>query len=321
MSGSLFNACSLREQYTLFEEFSDAVQAWHLDFRQLGPTSGPFQLEQVMTEQMIYARALLGAPFHQQGGSPQGYRTFSIVASGIADFRWCGKLMTSDCMLVMPENGEFDSISSSGLDSFHLSLSVDLMQWATLRQLGMPLDAVLGPERVFCRGAGEHIAQLRKLLMQYSSALASGKDSSAACERTFERFQRRLAVLIVDILAATKMVFPYVSLGRRRQALNKALQYTQARGLVRTCVSDLVRESGVSRRTLESAFQDDLGTSPANYLKACRLNSLRRALHSGSPQTVSVAELGKACGFHHGGQLAADYLNLFGELPSATLRR
>jgi len=321
MSNPPLNASFVRERYTQFEAFSDAVQAWNLDFRQLGATSGPFLLEQVVTEHMIYARAVLGAPFHQQGGSPQGYRTFSILASGAADFRWSGELITSDCMLVMPENGDFESVSSAGLDSYHLSLSIDLMQWAAMHQLGMPLGAVLGPERVFCRGAGEQIAQLRNLLGKYSARLADRKASDAEYERQLERFGQQLAASIIDILAVTERVSPSRNVGRRRQALNRALRHTRGNDLLRTSVSDLVQESGVSRRTLESAFQDDLGTSPAHYLKACRLNALRQALYSAPPKTTSVAALGRAYGFQHGGQLAADYLNLFGELPSATLRR
>lgn len=321
MTNPLPQLYSIRQMFSLFEAFDEAARGWSLDFRQLGPVASPFLLEQVMTGPLIYGRARLGAAFHQQGGSPPGYRTFSILASGSADFRWCGDLMTSDCMLVMPENGEFDSYSSPGLDTFHLSLSLDLLQMAALRQLGLPIDAVLGTERVFCRGAGERVLQLRSLLLRYSDALAEEKAEGAKVVQAPEGFEYQLAQLAVEILAATSRVSPGESGGRRRQAVTRALDYLQESDGSHLAVSDLVRESGVSRRTLESAFQDALGTSPAYYLKVCRLHALRRSLHRACPESASVAELGKAAGFGHGGQLAADYLRLFGEAPSVTLRR
>jgi AraC family ethanolamine operon transcriptional activator len=89
----------------------------------------------------------------------------------------------------------------------------------------------------------------------------------------------------------------------------------------RVAVPELVCRLGVSRRTLEHAFRDGLDVSPAAYIKALRLQALSRDLLAAKTGSVTVSELMAEHGFDHPGQLAADYHQLYGELPSATLRR
>jgi AraC family transcriptional regulator, ethanolamine operon transcriptional activator len=82
-------------------------------------------------------------------------------------------------------------------------------------------------------------------------------------------------------------------------------------------VTQLCQEMGVSRRTLQNAFLRVLDMSPLAYVKAVRLKQAREALK----RSRSVTEAATACGFWHFGHFAHDYLTLFGERPSDTLRR
>jgi AraC family transcriptional regulator, ethanolamine operon transcriptional activator len=82
-------------------------------------------------------------------------------------------------------------------------------------------------------------------------------------------------------------------------------------------VSELCSHLGVSRRTLQNAFQRVLGISPLSYLRAIRLGAARSALKTAS----SVTDAATALGFWHFGHFAKDYQTMFGELPSQTHRR
>ena len=82
-------------------------------------------------------------------------------------------------------------------------------------------------------------------------------------------------------------------------------------------VAQLCLDMGVSRRTIQYGFARVLGISPLAYLKAVRLQQARRALK----EAHSVTEAATACGFWHFGHFSQDYQMMFGELPSATLRR
>jgi len=78
------------------------------------------------------------------------------------------------------------------------------------------------------------------------------------------------------------------------------------------------RHVGASRRKLNDCFRDVLGTSPLKYLRALRLNGVRRELRGGA---ASVQQAAARWGFWHLGELAADYRRQFGELPSQTLKQ
>lgn len=81
-------------------------------------------------------------------------------------------------------------------------------------------------------------------------------------------------------------------------------------------VAELCTRLGVSRRTLQTAFARVLDVSPLAYVKAARLNRARSQLK----EAASVTDAATACGFWHFGHFARDYLAMFGERPSETLR-
>jgi AraC family ethanolamine operon transcriptional activator len=82
-------------------------------------------------------------------------------------------------------------------------------------------------------------------------------------------------------------------------------------------VAELCLRLGVSRRTVQYAFDEILGTNPASYLRAVRLDRVRKdLLHAGS-----VTDAATRWGFWHFGHFSNDYREQFGELPSETLRR
>jgi AraC family ethanolamine operon transcriptional activator len=83
-------------------------------------------------------------------------------------------------------------------------------------------------------------------------------------------------------------------------------------------VQDLCRVTGVSIRTLEYVFLERFGVSPKEYLKAHRLNGVRRELRRAHAAAIRISDVANRWGFWHMGQFAADYRRLFGELPSET---
>ena len=78
---------------------------------------------------------------------------------------------------------------------------------------------------------------------------------------------------------------------------------------------------GVPERTLRVCCTDFLGVSPSRYFLLRQLNKARSALRQADPVTGSVTEIARGCGFSQLGRFAATYRLVFGELPSATLRR
>ena len=86
-------------------------------------------------------------------------------------------------------------------------------------------------------------------------------------------------------------------------------------------VPDLCATLGVPERTLRMCCTGFLGVSPTRYFLLRRLNKARSALLQADPVTASVAEIARSCGFSELGRFAVTYRSVFGEMPSATLRR
>jgi AraC-like DNA-binding protein len=78
---------------------------------------------------------------------------------------------------------------------------------------------------------------------------------------------------------------------------------------------------GVSERSLRECCKEHLGMSPSRYRHLCAMQHVHRALRSGTLDTASVSGVAGRYGFRDLGRLAARYRAVYGELPSATLRR
>src|SRR5262245_44196521 len=86
-------------------------------------------------------------------------------------------------------------------------------------------------------------------------------------------------------------------------------------------IAELCAASGASDRTLRACCQEHLGMSPTRYLWLRRMHLARRALRIADPTTATVTEIATSYAFWELGRFAVAYRSLFGETPSATLRR
>jgi transcriptional regulator GlxA family with amidase domain len=84
-------------------------------------------------------------------------------------------------------------------------------------------------------------------------------------------------------------------------------------------VSRLCQVVGVSERGLRNAFSRVRGLSPKRSMMAMRLQGVRRALSSPTPEPTTVTRIATGFGFYELGRFAAVYKHAFGEVPSATL--
>ncbi|MGQ0336035.1 helix-turn-helix domain-containing protein [Halomonas elongata] len=105
----------------------------------------------------------------------------------------------------------------------------------------------------------------------------------------------------------------------RRYIVDRCHALTRARPDDPPSMMALCHQLKISRRTLQYSFQEETGQSPVHYLRALRLNAVRRSLLR--TPTQRIADAAAQQGFFHQSYFSREYRRLFRESPSATLYR
>ena len=86
-------------------------------------------------------------------------------------------------------------------------------------------------------------------------------------------------------------------------------------------MAELCAAVGATYWTLRDCCLEYLGMSPKRYLWMRRMNLVRRALQAANAGETTVTEIATNYGFWELGRFSVTYRSLFGESPSAALRR
>lgn len=85
-------------------------------------------------------------------------------------------------------------------------------------------------------------------------------------------------------------------------------------------VEEMAEAAHVHPRTLLRAFHRVIGMGPIRYLRLRQLNLIRQKLYSATDDRLTVTQIMQAAGASDLGRVSGSYKELFGELPSETLR-
>jgi AraC-like DNA-binding protein len=84
---------------------------------------------------------------------------------------------------------------------------------------------------------------------------------------------------------------------------------------------ELADALGISARLLRTCCAENLGMNPTSYIRLRAMHCVHDVLRGRVPGRASVSRVANCHGFRDLGRFAATYRSIFGELPSATLRR
>lgn len=85
-------------------------------------------------------------------------------------------------------------------------------------------------------------------------------------------------------------------------------------------ITEVCKALGIGARSLFYAFQEYTGMSPARFMRARRLNLVRRQLQAVKRTDATVTAAATRYGFFELGRFAVSYRALFGESPGQTLQ-
>ncbi len=105
------------------------------------------------------------------------------------------------------------------------------------------------------------------------------------------------------------------------EVISKLEEFLAVNCVERIYLSDICIATGVSESTLRRCCHEHLGMGPVRYLWLRRMNQVRVALMRADPAEATVTGIATGHGFWELGRFSVEYRTLFGESPSASLRR
>jgi AraC-like DNA-binding protein len=178
---------------------------------------------------------------------------------------------------------------------------------------GSPLQHIIRPRAAL-------MSRLLKLHETVGRIAESAPDILALPEVT-RALERELVHVMIRCL--TEGEFSGLTPGGRRHdaIVARFEEFLEANPGKPLYLTEICAAIGVGERTLRVACEEHLGMGPIRFLSLRRMHLVRRALIRADPLTTTVTRLATDHGFCELGRFSAAYRELFGELPSQSLRR
>jgi len=268
--------------------------------------------------QVQICRERLNASMHVHAAPPIELVPFALPLSESGNVRFCGDAVTLNS-LILAAGGEWEA---------HVDSRVDYVLWVFSRPA---FEA--GVEQLTGQAVASDWLQSRVhesdpvLLAQHRRWMlgllgwAAGAPQALAAGPLCRAIEAETLRLTVRALTAGMPEQKRSPAPRRRQAVRKAIEFIRTFAADLPTIPQLCSVTGVSERTLEYAFREHCGVTPQQYSKLVRLNEAHSALIEADASQTRVTDVALQWGFLEHGRFAAEYARLFGEVPSATLKR
>jgi AraC family ethanolamine operon transcriptional activator len=290
------------------DELSESVVEWDLEFRQMERGSFHGSILQVGMSKYLLGQARIARATEQVGMPPAGFRTVVITAQAKGHLRWRNHHVDGRDLMVFPAGGELHAIGDNQFHNLTLSFTEEQFD-REARAAGLPLDSSVLNKAEVQRIAPASMARFRRILRSaFDKALRT--DGGFVCDPLRA---------IVEILAENATPRPIPVSRRRDRIMALAVARLREDRKGRLSIQTLAEDLQVSPRTLDTAFRESTGMTPAAYRKSLRLNAVHRDLQRADPAVVRVKDIARANGFEHLSQFATDYRRHFGVVPSKTL--
>lgn len=298
---------------------ASSVLEWKQTYSQI--SAGPLQssLAQITTARCHVFREQINQRVVQHGEAPRGKVCFAVLLAVPGSARMQGREVDDKCILPLQGGDEFMFHMPTGTDLLAITFERDEFERALACTLWPSEISALLRQPLVQVPTHRLIESRSRLLALFDAALARPDlVGTPEAERQLEQAMLgELLRLIADPGCDRSQRHGSSS---RSFIVEKCHRLTVSNAASAPSVVDLCQRLRVSRRTVQNSFQSVTETNPVKYIRSIRLNGARRELVATSPVDLSIGDAAARWGFFHLSHFAAEYQQLFGELPSQTKR-
>lgn len=304
------------------DEHAAALQAWDQTYNQLSPGAFMGALQQIWLGNIHVFRETTNRAVTQSGLPTRDCFVIGVPLRMSDTALFGNQIVIPDSFFMFRATDGFSLRTPEFFDVIGIAIPEPDMAAA----LGSRLE---GEMRILLSGAPMVFMPPKPALAEFRRCLVSLFDPDCLqppnrlADATYWRgLSDSVVGHLVNLLqTALRAPPPTPSFPGRCRVVEQAVAFALARGAEPVTVSELCAKTRVSRRMLNYCFQDVLNTNPVHYLKAIRLNGVRRDLRQADPVPGVIRDVAGRWGFWHFSRFASEYRSLFGELPSDTLCR
>jgi AraC family ethanolamine operon transcriptional activator len=255
------------------------------------------------------------------GAVPAGMATFVLPARrpvGVASF--CGDVITPRTLCAYTPGDQGVLCTPTGHDFINFAFTSERLERALRIRCRRTLADVV-PHTTAITASVESMARLHAAA-QAAFVLPPSTDEvldCAAADRAIE--EHALSALCAALTDGDPPPHGPLAARNHLRCVRAVRDYIVAHLGGALGIETLCSVSGVSERTLRTAFHALTGLSPQQFIKMRRLTAARHALTVARRTGAPVKSIALGLGFWHLGYFARDYKAHFGESPSQTLMR
>lgn len=313
-------------QLALFDDFhlhGASAPEWKQRYLQMTRGEMRSSLTEATAGSLHVFRKWMSERVVQQGCLPAGKICFGVLHGDVAGTpRIQGREIRADSLFVLRGDDEFSLQRPKGMELLAVTFDSDeFLRLLDERPLSTAARALLS--RSLLRAPLRPLQRLRRELLRTFQQAARRGLAAPAAPATLSGHpvaSQIVAQTVFDVLEGATGSPQTVG------SASASALVARCHHIVASCADEppsieaLCQRLKTSRRTLQNSFRQVAETTPVHYLRSVRLDAVRRQLLSTRSSKVSVAQAAMSRGFTHLSHFAEQYKELFGELPSETLR-
>ena len=286
---------------------------WETEYRQLEPGRFSSTFSNLESDSWFLMEENSSRSVEVQAPAPTGMFVLALFEgeSGAVN----GQPLSPDHIFIQGPDSEFRATLPAGIKATQIGVVDERFE---------DVIAAVAPKFSFRRRGVSTIATtpgcLASVRHAMRAALFAPLNTEAGVEEAVSRILTDVIAVACDHVNST--LDRDLHSATAKLALDSATDYIEANLTETIRVESVCRCAGTTLRSLQRIFAREVGMSPQQYVKARRLNAVRRRLLAAdADQSVRVTEAALSHGFNHLGRFAVDYRRYFGESPSETLHR
>jgi len=303
-----------------WDTFAQIVHSWEIDFFQLDGANFYSRLRQLILPEIQVAHTHFDCHLDQNGYSPADMWTFVVMDENSSMFKFQHTPTQSTSTMVIYSPGQ--AINGVSYAGFHIyTLSIHKTYFQTLTQ-------ALGLNEI-----EEKLSQIDRVELTLTQAdslrsqLKDILDDAASLKQKVISTEGKKLLLNFIPMKFLKEIGTQVGCAEEKIVQEKDMLFMEARAYMHThlhepiSIEQIAKKFNFSERSLRYYFQEELNTSPKQYLTVLRLIKVRDTLKALDYTKGIIEETARRFGFNHMGQFSKAYKLFFGELPSVTIRQ